>query len=131
VSVWKKYGKFIAEVVIAAIVALIAFMQDDRVDAAEWILVIIAAARTVAVLGAGNLPAGVWAYTKSIVSAFIAGAGLLVAFVSDGGVITGSEWLQIIVMVAGTLGVVVAPAPRVYDALSVARISGDRPGPAV
>ena len=129
-TTWKRYGKFIVEVVITAIVALIAALQDDQVDAAEWILVILAAARAVAVLGAGNLPAGVWAYTKLIVSAVIAAGGFVISAISDGG-ITSSEWLQLAVLVAGTLGVAVSPAPRVYDADTYGRhAAGLKDGPA-
>jgi MFS family permease len=126
---FKKYGKFIAEVVVTAIVALIAAMQDNSVDAAEWILVILAAARAVAVLGAGNLPAGVWAHTKTIVSAVIAAGGFVISAITDGA-FTSSELLQCLVLVAGTFGVLIAPAPKVYTAEQVGRhAAGLRPGP--
>lgn len=110
----KKYGKFIAQVFFTAVAALIAALTDNHVDAAEWINVFIAALGSVAVLGAGNLPSGIWAYTKTIVSAATAAATLLVSFVSDGGTITGSEWLQVVLAAAAVLGVWAAPGPVVH-----------------
>jgi hypothetical protein len=107
----KVYGKFFLQLGVVAASAVVAFLQDDRVDAAEWILVLLAVAQAVAVLGAGNLPSGVWRYTKVGVAAFIAGASLLVAFVSDGGVITASEWLQVLVAALGAAGIPLFKAP--------------------
>jgi hypothetical protein len=125
-----KYAKFVAQVFFAAVAALVAALVDDRVDAGEWINVVIITLGAVAVLGAGNLPAGVWAYTKTIVSAATAAATLMVAFVSDGWYITTTEWLQIALAAAAALGVSFAPGPKVYDALAVARIGGAQQGPA-
>jgi hypothetical protein len=125
-----KYAKFVAQVFFAAVAALVAALVDDRVDAGEWINVVIITLGAVAVLGAGNLPAGVWAYTKTIVSAATAAATLMVAFVSDGWYITTTEWLQIALAAAAALGVSFAPGPKVYDALAVARIGGTHQGPA-
>lgn len=108
-----RYLKFIAQVFSAAISAIVAASVDNRVDAAEWINVLIVALGAVAVLGAGNLPAGVWAYTKTIVSAATTAALLIASFVSDGGYITTTEWLQVGLAVLGTLGVAFVPGPRV------------------
>lgn len=109
----QRYLKFIAQVVMTAAVALVAALQDNRIDAAEWINVLIAAASAVAVLGGGELPAGVWAHTKTIVAAALAGLMLLASLVSDGGTITSSEWLQVALAVAGAVGVAVVKGPVV------------------
>lgn len=107
----RKYGKFLAEVLVTAVVALIAAMQDNTVDAAEWILVAIAAARAIAVLGAGNLPAGVWHYTKAIVAAASAVLVLWQSLASAG--MTTSEWMQLAVAALGALGVYAVKGPVV------------------
>jgi hypothetical protein len=123
----RQYGKFLAQIVFAALTALVAAQVDNRVDAGEWINVLIVALGAVAVLGAGNLPSGVWAYTKTIVSGATAAATLLVAFLSDGGMVTGSEWIQVLLAAMAALGVAFAPAPKVYDAMSVARLAANGP----
>jgi len=109
----KLYLKFVVQVFFAAVAAVVAALVDDKVDAAEWINVFIVALGAVGVLGAGNLPDGVWRYTKTIVSGATAAATLLVSFVSDGGTITPSEWLQVALAAAAALGVLVAPGPLV------------------
>lgn len=110
-----RYAKFIAQVFFAAIAALVAALVDDQVDAAEWINVAIVSLGAVSVLGAGELPSGVWAHTKTIVAGATAGLVLLVSFVSDGGYITTTEWLQVGLAVASTLGVAFAPGPKVVS----------------
>jgi drug/metabolite transporter (DMT)-like permease len=111
----KLYGKFVVQVLATALVALIAALQDDRVDAAEWINVVLAALTAVAVLGAGNTTEGVWRYTKVIVASAGAGLTLLASFVSDGGVVTASEWLQVLVAAAGAAGVLAVKGPRLTE----------------
>ena len=59
----------IAQVFTTALAALVAALVDDRIDFTEWLNVGVLALGSVAVLGAGDLPAGVWRYTKPIVSA--------------------------------------------------------------
>lgn len=126
-----KYGKFIAQVFFTGVSILVAALVDDRVDAAEWMNVIIAMLGVVGVLGAGELPSGVWSKMKTYVSAATAAAMLVVSFVSDGWYITTTEWLQIALAAAAALGVTFAPGPKVYDAASVGRHSAAlREGPA-
>jgi drug/metabolite transporter (DMT)-like permease len=122
----KLYGKFVVQVLATALVALIAALQDDRVDAAEWINVVLAALTAVAVLGAGNTTEGVWRYTKVIVASAGAGLTLLASFVSDGGVVTVSEWLQVLVAALGAAGVLVVKGPRLTE-VNVSRDEHGRP----
>jgi hypothetical protein len=127
----KQYGKFIAQVVFAVLTAIVAALADDRVDVAEGINAAIVGFGAIAVLGAGNLPSGVWAYTKTIVSAATAALTLLVSFLSDGGHISTAEWVQVALAAAAAVGVYFAPAPRVYDADTYGQhAAGLRPGPA-
>lgn len=108
-----KYGKFIAQVFFTAVGAVVAALVDDRIDAAEWINVAILTMGAISVLGAGEFTEGVWRHTKTIVSAATAALTLLASFVSDGGLITTSEWLQIALAAASVLGVAVTPGPKV------------------
>jgi len=124
-----RYWKFAAQVFAAALAALVAGLVDDRLDTLEWVNSGIMALGAVAVLGAGNLPAGVWAHTKTICAAASAALVAWVTFATDG-IVTQSEWLQIGLAVLGVLGVFVAPGPKVYDAAAAGRIgAGLRPGP--
>lgn len=107
----KLYGKFIAQVAATIVAALAVALGDGNVNADEWINVVILGLGSVAVLGAGNLPSGVWAYTKAIVSAATAGAVFLQSAITDG--VSGAEWLQLLLAVAGAVGVYAAKGPRV------------------
>ena len=131
-----QYLKLAAQLVATVLVAVVAAAQDNRIDAAEWINTLLVLFTAVGVLGAGNLPAGVWHYTKAIVSAAGAGLTLLVSFVSDGA-ITGSEWLQVGIAALGAVGVLAVKGPTVVtsayaDAIARGRgASGLGNGPAV
>jgi hypothetical protein len=108
-----RYLKFIAQVFATGVAAIVAASADNRVDAAEWINVLILTLGAVSVLGAGELPAGVWAHTKTIVAGVTAGAVLAVSYVSDGWYITTTEWLQIGLAVLAAIGIAVVPGPKV------------------
>ena len=110
-----RYAKFAAEVAATVVAAILyALAGDNTVSASEGIHIITLTLGAVAVLGAGNLPAGVWAYTKSIVAAATAGAVFLESAVTDG--ISGSEWLGCALAVAGAVGVFAVSGPRVMPA---------------
>jgi len=124
----RTYAKFAAQVVAAVLTALVPALMDDSVDTTEWINAVIVALGAVAVLGAGNLPAGVWSYTKTIVSAATAGAVFLQSAISDG--MSSAEWMQLALAVLGALGVFAAPGPKVYGASHLGRAAaGLRNGP--
>jgi len=107
----KLYGKFIAQVVATAIAALVAGLADDRLDFTDWVNVGVMALGAVGVLGAGNLPAGVWAYTKTIVAAASAALVLWQSLASDG--MATSEWVQLAAAALGALGVYAVRGPVV------------------
>lgn len=109
-----QYLKFAAQVAATVATVLVAALADNHVDTSEWINALIVGLGAVAVLGAGNLPAGVWAYTKTWVAAATAGAVFLQSAITDG--MTGAEWLQLALAVAGALGVAAVPGPRVQAA---------------
>jgi predicted small integral membrane protein len=123
-----KYLKFAAQVAATALAALIAGLLDDRLDFVEWLNVGVMALGSVGVLGAGNLPAGVWRYTKAIVAAASAVLVLWQSLASGG--MTSSEWMQLAVAALGAVGVLAAPGPKVYDAAALGRAaSGLTNGP--
>jgi hypothetical protein len=106
------YLKFAAEV-IATIAAglVVAFGNDNIATTPEIINVVILALGAIAVLGAGNLPEGVWAYTKTIDAVATAVAVLLASVYTDG--ITISEWIQLGLAALGAAGVYGVRGPRV------------------
>ena len=106
------YAKFVAQVVAAVLTAIVAATAGDgQIDASEAANVVLAGLGAVAVLGAGNLPSGIWAYTKTIVAAATAVTMAIQSAMGDG--ITTAEWWQIGVALLGALGVYAAPGPRV------------------
>lgn len=106
-----QYLKFAAQVAATAVAALVAGLVDDRLDFTEWLNVGIMALGAIGVLGAGNLPAGVWRYTKAIVAATSAVLVLWQSLASGG--MTSSEWLQLAIAALGALGVLSVPGPMV------------------
>jgi lysylphosphatidylglycerol synthetase-like protein (DUF2156 family) len=115
-KVVEQYLKTLAQLIATILVAIIAASADDRIDSIEWVNVIILALGTVSVLGAGNMPEGIWKRTKLIVSAATAGAVAAHTFLSAGLSLGLTEWLQIGVAVLGALGVYAVKGPQVVPA---------------
>jgi hypothetical protein len=109
-----QYLKFAAQVAATALAAIVAGLVDDRLDFTEWLNVGVMALGAVGVLGAGNMPAGVWRYTKAGVAAASAVLVLWQSLASGG--LTGSELTQLILAGLGALGVLAVPGPRVVPA---------------
>lgn len=115
----KQYMKLAAQVIATIVSAVALAFGDGQVSASEWINVLILGLGSVAVLGAGNLPEGLWAHTKTFVSAATAGAVFLQSAITGG--IDGAEWLQLVLAVLGAVGVYAVRGPVVYDAAAVGR----------
>lgn len=117
----KTYAKFAAQVVATVLAAVVAVLNgtDHQPGVSDWINVVIVGLGAVAVLGAGNLPDGVWRHTKTIVAAATAVAVLLQSVITDG--ISSAEWIQLALAALGALGVFAARGPVVYDADAVGR----------
>lgn len=105
------YQKFIAQVVATVLAALVPALADGSLSAAEWVNVGIIGLGAVGVLGAGNLPSGVWAHTKVIVSVATAVLVALASFLTGG--VNLTEWIQIAMAALGAVGVVAVPGPKV------------------
>lgn len=115
-----KYGKFFAQVVAAVLAAVVAALNGaDHPGASDWVNCAIVSLGAIAVLGAGNLPEGVWRYAKLLVSTATAVAVLLQSVLTDG--ISSAEWIQLGLAALGALGVYGSPAPVVYNAEQVGR----------
>lgn len=126
------YWKFVAQVAATvAVVVAAAVAGDGRIDASEWGNVLLSALGAVAVLGAGNLPAGIWSHSKALVSAATAAVMLWQSSLGDS--VTTAEWWQIGLAFLGALGVFAVPGPVVYQdpAAAGAAGAGLRPGPIV
>jgi hypothetical protein len=85
---------------------------NGTLSALDWTNVVITALGALAVLGAGELPAGVWAHTKIYVSAATAGAVVLSSLISAGHIGYG-QWLQVAAAVTATFAVAIVPGPTV------------------
>lgn len=105
------YAKFFAQVVATIISAVVAAMQNGSLSTAAWINVVIIGLSAVSVLGAGELPAGVWAHTRT----YIAGASAAAVVIQsslNGGISTATV-LQAVIAALGAVGVLAVPGPVV------------------
>lgn len=112
----RPYWKFIFQVLATIGAAVVAAMNTNNgvVTGAEWINVIIAALGAIGVLGAGNLPSGVWHYTKIIVAAFTTVFVYLASAITD--TVTTQEWIQCGILFLGAFGVFQIRGPVVLTA---------------
>lgn len=103
----KKYARSFVAVAAAAVGALVAAKTGDgRVDASEWVNVVLMSAGAAAVFAAPNVPGA--AYTKTILAVITASATVAVSLVSDG--VSLTDWWQIAAAALGALGVLFAPS---------------------
>lgn len=107
----KQYLKFFAQVAATVLAAAYPLLSDNTLSTGEIINLIILGLGAVGVLGAGNLPEGVWKYTKFFVSVATAVFLLLASVVTDG--VTNAELVQLVIAGLGAAGVRRAPGPVV------------------
>jgi hypothetical protein len=112
-KVYLKFGVQVLATVLAALAT--ALFGDNHITMNEGVNILILALGSIAVLGAGNLPAGVWSYTKSIVAAATAAAVVLESALITSGV-SPTEWVQIILAALGAVGVFAVRGPTVVSA---------------
>lgn len=96
--------KFIGMLAVTVLAALVPMLDDNAIDGAEWINVILLLAGAVTVYGQANMPAGVWVYAKTIAACVSAVAVIAVSAITDG-MITGGELIQMALALGGALGV--------------------------
>jgi hypothetical protein len=99
-----KYAKAILAVVATVITAVVA-MGGNGITPVEWVNVAIAGVGACAVFAAPNVPGAL--YTKSILAVLTAVLGFLTSAIVGG--VSHQEWLQIIVLALGAVGVYAVP----------------------
>jgi hypothetical protein len=108
----RPYLKFLAQVTATVLAGAYAAIAGDGIfSTEEQINCIILGLGAIGVLGAGNLPAGVWSYMKGYVAAATAVATIAISAVTDG--INDAEWIQMGLAALGTVGVVGLKGPVV------------------
>lgn len=110
------YAKFVLAVIVTVISGIVAALTDGVVTNVEWINVAIAGVGAAAVFAAPNVPGA--RFTKSILAVLAAVLTFLVTGITDG--ISTAEWLQILVIAAGAIGVYAVPNKTPSDGAVVA-----------
>lgn len=105
------YAKFVLAVIVTVISGVVAALTDGVVTNVEWINVAIAGVGAAAVFAAPNVPGA--RFTKSILAVLAAILTFLVTGITDG--ISTAEWLQILVIAAGAIGVYAVPNKTLSD----------------
>lgn len=96
----QKYTKLIVMVIVTVATALSGVLTDG-ITASEWVNVAIAAVGALSVFAAPNVPGA--KYTKSVLAVLAAVLSFLVSAIVGG--ISPQEWIQILVLAAGAVGV--------------------------
>jgi hypothetical protein len=102
-----RYAKFIAAIVATILSAIVAALGHGHITPVEWVLIAIAGVNAVSVVLVPNLPGGIAAYSKALVTVLMAVLTALTAMVAAP--MTLAEWLQIVVIALGALGVYLVP----------------------
>ncbi len=119
----RNYLRFAAEVAVTVLAALVPLIRDGwRLDPQEWLNVAIVGLGAVSVLGAGDLPSGVWRWTKPAVAALTAALVAAASYWTGG--FTPDEWVQIGLAAVGVLGGAALPGPKVLPVDAAAGVGG-------
>lgn len=103
------YLKMIAAVVVTILTALVPVLTAGHLTTAGVLNVAIVGVGALMIFASANVPGAM--YTKAILAALTAALTALVTFVGAGGLgsVTPAEWIQIVIAVAGALGVFLVP----------------------
>lgn len=118
---WKTYGKSLAAVVVTVLLALqkIIVPGHDHWAATDTWTLVVAGLGAVTLYIVPNLAATSAAYAKQFVAAFTATAVLALQY---GGGFHGGEWITAVLVVAGALGISIAPhTPTGPDSMTLRR----------
>lgn len=102
-------------VAMAVLTSVVAATQDGRVDATEWVQVVIQVFTVVSVWGAANIPG--FTRAKALMAAIGVVLNLLVSYIIGG--IDATEWMDLAIAFLSALGV--AAAPRVLTSAEPTR----------
>jgi hypothetical protein len=107
-----QYAKALMAVVATVVSAVVAALTGDGfIGNVEWINIAIAGVAALAVFAAPNVPGA--RITKFVIAFLMAVLTLAVNLIADG--ITLSEWLQLLVVGLGSVGVYAIPNGRTID----------------
>jgi hypothetical protein len=101
------YRKFLMALLGAVVITLAAAMSDDVLSSAEIAQVVLAALAPFSVYVLPNAPG--YGAAKALVTAALAGVGLLAGWLEAGQEITNSMWLNLALAVGTALGVFIVP----------------------
>lgn len=94
-------------IVMAVLTTVQESMADDRIDAQEWVQVVLQALMAFNVWATANLPQ--YGKMKTYVAATIAVVSLLVSYIVGG--ISTQEWINLAITFISALGVAFTPQP--------------------
>lgn len=97
----------VATLVMAGFTTIQEALSDSRIDSQEWVLVALGALMAFNVWATANLPQ--YGKMKTYVAAAIVVAGALHTFIVGG--VSMQEWVNLIVLALGGLGVAATPQP--------------------
>jgi hypothetical protein len=107
-----QYAKALMAVVATVVSAVVAALTGDSfIGNVEWINIAIAGVAALAVFAAPNVPGA--RITKFVIAFLMAVLTLAVNLIADG--ITLSEWLQLLVVGLGSVGVYAIPNSRTIE----------------
>lgn len=105
-SVWSRYGKAIAAVILAVVTALQAALPDQLVNNTEWMQIIIAFATALSVWIVPVIPQ--WPWAKTAIGLVLTGLNVILTFVVDGWQAT--DLVPCILAIVTALAVTFTPA---------------------
>jgi len=104
---FQKYGKPLASVFFAALVAAYAYLSgDNHIDATEWVAVVIAFTNAVGVYLVPLAPQYRWG--KTAVGVLLAVLQVLATLILGG--LDSNEWILLLLTAGQALGVIASPA---------------------
>jgi hypothetical protein len=111
------YLKPLAQLAFTVLSAILVLLVDhDHLSNVDWVNITITGLGSVMVLGAGNLPEGLWAHTKTYVSAAMAALVTLNSILITGANLDSANWIEIILAFLAALGVYKVKGPTVVPA---------------
>lgn len=102
------YAKAIVGAAMAAATTAISALADGSITGGEWATILVSFLVAVgAIWYVPNTPESVRKYGKAITSALVAGAGSAVIAFTDGGGVSTTEWITILIALAAGAGIVI------------------------
>lgn len=107
---WHKYGKTAGLFIGGLIITLKQVLDDGRFAGNDWHVLATAIGAGVLAYFIPNLTSGINKYLKPIAYAYVAVVATLPTLLVGG--LTQSEWIDLVLLAAVTLGIIPLPAPQ-------------------